>query len=129
MDNFEIGMRIKRRRNALGLTLGDMASEIGVAPSTIQRYERGEIGKVKLPILEAIARVLQVNPVWLIGMSDDMAPVQPAPAPEKQPSEVGELSDAQKELIEAVRALPDETCRAVLLVLRGQSPPDAPDGQ
>ena len=129
MDNYEIGRRIKRRRNSMGLTLGDMASEIGVAPSTIQRYERGEIGKVKLPILEAIARVLQVNPVWLIGMSDDMAPAQPAPETEKQPSAGGELSEAQKELVHFVSSLPDETCRAILLVLRGQSPPDAPGGQ
>lgn len=71
MDNIEIGKRLKSRRIELGMTQGDIASEIGVAISTIQRYETGSIEKVKLPVLQAIARVLHVNPNWLIAKSDE----------------------------------------------------------
>ena len=71
MTNLEIGARIKARRTELGLTLDDIAGEIGVAKSTIQRYEKGTIDKLKLPVIEAIARTLHVNPSWLIGKSSD----------------------------------------------------------
>lgn len=67
MDNIEIGKRIKQRRLDLEMTQGDIAEEIGVAISTIQRYEAGAIEKIKLPVVEAIARVLRVNPDWIIG--------------------------------------------------------------
>lgn len=66
LANKEIGHRIRLRRSTLKLTLQDVASSIGVAPSTIQRYENGTIGQYKLPFLESIARTLDVNPVWLV---------------------------------------------------------------
>lgn len=66
MNNKEIGNKIKSRRKELNLTLQDVASKVGVASSTIQRYESGSITQFKLPVLESIAKTLNVNPVWLI---------------------------------------------------------------
>lgn len=74
-ENIIIGNRIKQRRLSLGLTLGEVASKIGVAISTIQRYEAGTISKIKLPVIQAIAGALSVNPAWLIGKSEDMEPL------------------------------------------------------
>ena len=74
MGNKEIGLRIEQRRKELELTLDDVAQEIGVAKSTVQRYEKGTIEKIKLPVLEAIARVLNVNPAWLCYKSENMEP-------------------------------------------------------
>lgn len=71
MDNVMLGRRIEERRLELGKTLDYVASEIGVAKSTISRYEKGSIEKVKLPVIEAIARVLGVNPSWIIGKSEE----------------------------------------------------------
>lgn len=70
MDNKFVGARIKQRRKTLGLTLNDVAQEIGVAKSTIQRYETGAIEKIKLPVIEAIARAIHTNPAWLCGKSE-----------------------------------------------------------
>lgn len=70
MTNAEIGKRIKETRIAKGKTLEDIASEIGVARSTIQRYEAGKIDKIKLPVISAIADALGVYDAWLIGKSD-----------------------------------------------------------
>ncbi len=81
MNNIEIGQRIKQRRLDMDLTQGDIANEIGVAISTIQRYETGAIDKIKLPVIEAIARVLRVNPDWLIGKSDSPLPSNIIPMP------------------------------------------------
>lgn len=70
MDNLLIGKRIAASREVKGLTRKELASLIHVAASTISRYEKGEINKIKLPIIEAIARNLDVNPMWLIGKSE-----------------------------------------------------------
>ena len=70
MDNLLIGKRIAASREVKGLTRKELALLIHVAASTISRYEKGEINKIKLPIIEAIARNLDVNPMWLIGKSE-----------------------------------------------------------
>lgn len=67
MDNQLIAKRIKQARDIKGYTLEDIASEIGVAKSTIQRYENGLISKPKLPVLHSMANSLNVNPAWLSG--------------------------------------------------------------
>lgn len=74
MGNEVLGERIEQRRKELGLTLDDIAQEIGVAKSTIQRYEKGTIGKIKLPVIESIARAISVDPSWLCGKTDDKTP-------------------------------------------------------
>lgn len=71
-DNVKIGKRIKQRREELNLTLDDIAAEVGVAKSTIQRYEKGNIVNLKLPVLHAIAKALDVNPLWICDKSDIM---------------------------------------------------------
>lgn len=66
-----IGKRIEQRRKELELTLQEVSLEVGVAASTIQRYEKGRFDKIKLPVIEAIASALKVSPAWLIGDTDD----------------------------------------------------------
>lgn len=70
-EHKEIGRRIALRRKELGYTLAEVAAEVGVVPSTIQRYEKGQFEKIKVPVIEAIASALHVNPSWLIGKTDD----------------------------------------------------------
>lgn len=71
MDNKEIGRRISQRRNELDLTLSDVAKAVGVASSTILRYENGEVEKLKMPVIESICNALKINPTWVCGKSDD----------------------------------------------------------
>ena len=73
MDNIEIGKRIKYARDIRNATLDSVAQKVGVAKSTIQRYENGKIEKVKIPVIESIATALNVNPMWLVGKSDDIS--------------------------------------------------------
>ncbi len=67
MNIKEIGNRIYKARTIRNYTLDQIADEIGVAKSTIQRYEKGLINKPKIPVLQAIANSLHVNPAWLSG--------------------------------------------------------------
>ncbi|WP_027399825.1 helix-turn-helix domain-containing protein [Anaerovorax odorimutans] len=71
MTNEEIGNRIKYARDLRKATLDDVAKKVGIAKSTVQRYESGKIEKIKLPVLESIANALSVNPAWLVGKSEE----------------------------------------------------------
>lgn len=67
-----IGERIKYARSLRNYTLDEIANDIGVAKSTIQRYENGLIGKPKIPVLDSIAKSLNVNPSWISGQDVPM---------------------------------------------------------
>ena len=74
MDQEKIAERIRLARKDAGMTLQEIATAIGVTKSTVQRYEQGRIENVKQPVLEAMARALDVNPEWLMGRSDRREP-------------------------------------------------------
>ena len=71
LTNVQIGQRIRDCRKHRNKTLQDVADAIGVQNSTISRYEKGQIRKIKLPVIEAIASYLGVNPEYLLGKDDD----------------------------------------------------------
>lgn len=74
MNNIEIGKRIKQTREEKNMSLQDVADITGVARSTVQRYEVGRIDKIKLPVIESIARALGVRPDWIIGKTEKKFP-------------------------------------------------------
>lgn len=67
----KIGERIKEARKDLGFTQEQLGSAVGVNKSTIQRYETGQIEKLKLPVIESIAKALFVNPDWITLHSNE----------------------------------------------------------
>lgn len=70
MNEVLIGNRIKSRREELDITLEQLAIALGLNKSTIQRYETGQVQRIKIPILQAIAKYLNVNPDWLAAKTD-----------------------------------------------------------
>lgn len=73
MDREKLGKRLKYARDEVrNMSLQDIADAVGVARSTVQRYEAGKIQNIKLPVVESFARALKVNPEWLICKSDEM---------------------------------------------------------
>lgn len=66
-----LGQRIKSARIERNMSIELLANAIGVNKSTVSRYERGEIEQPKIPVIDAIANTLSVNPSWLIGKSED----------------------------------------------------------
>ena len=75
----EIGKRIKSARNEQGLTQEELGKRLKLNKSTIQRYESGAISSIKLPVLQAIAKQLNVNPDWLALKTDDPGFYNPTP--------------------------------------------------
>lgn len=81
-DLYELGRRIYDARLAADKTLTDVADAVGVVPSTIQRYEQGKINRIKLPVVESIAKVLGVDPSWLLQKESSPLPSNISPMPE-----------------------------------------------
>lgn len=69
-NKITIGLRIKQIREEKGLTQGELGKLLGMHKSTVQRYEAAKIEKIKLPVIEAMAQILDVNPEWLSDKSD-----------------------------------------------------------
>ncbi len=67
----EIGNRIKSRREELNLTQENLGSILWLNKSTIQRYETGKVNRIKIPVLHAMAKALDVDPNWLALKTDD----------------------------------------------------------
>lgn len=64
------GERMKSRRKELGLSAEFVAEKLGVSPSTIYRYENGDIEKQPGDILEPLARILNTTPAFLMGWEE-----------------------------------------------------------
>ncbi len=74
MNSVEIGKRIKQVRESKNLSQDDLAKRLGLNKSSIQRYESGQVQRIKLPVIENMAAFLGVNPSWLILKTDDPTP-------------------------------------------------------
>jgi len=117
LTNTEIGSRIYSARTLRGLTLDDIASKVGVAKSTIQRYEKGTISKIKLPVIESIAHSLSVNPNWIIGNTDD-------PSISSSTQVMLGLSEDETQLIGDYRSMNEQGRHAALTVVHGLASED-----
>lgn len=69
--HLEIGRRIEEARKHAGLTQSELGDKLGMNKSSIQRYETGQVKKIKIPVIDTIAKVLKVNPAWLALKTDD----------------------------------------------------------
>ena len=68
---FEIGARVKERREAIGLSQEDLAFELGYSDKTaVSKIERGVNDIPRKKVLE-FARVLHTTPEYLMGWTDD----------------------------------------------------------
>lgn len=68
-----IGARIRQRREALNMTQEELGAALRLNKSSVQRYESGQVQRIKRPILNAIAEALSVDPLWLLSGSNAAA--------------------------------------------------------
>lgn len=68
-----IGSRIKKRRNALGMTQKELAQSIGITFQQVQKYEKAH-SRVSASILYRIALTLKTHPNWFYFDMDNSLP-------------------------------------------------------
>ena len=59
--------RIRQLRQQKGLTLLDVARQLGVREATVQRYESGAIKNIKKETIAALAELFDCSPEYLLG--------------------------------------------------------------
>lgn len=74
---------LKQRRKELGLTLAQIANQMGVAEATVQRWESGNIKSIRYDKIGRLAELLQVNPASFMdwGETVDGLPSNVIPIP------------------------------------------------
>lgn len=106
------GDRLKERREELGLTLQQLADKIGVSNATVQRYESGRIKTPRMPQLQALAKVLNVDTNYLLGLQEGNA------APDlESPLQKVKLTAREQILLSRYKNMPDTERRAVYCLL------------
>lgn len=101
--------RLRERRKLLGLSQDDLANAIGATQAAISRYEVGNTS----PSAEAIsglAQVLKTSTDWLLGLTNNVDVIPPAVDLDLSPTEF--------EIVELVRAFPQEKHQALLDLLQ-----------
>ena len=66
-----VGERLKRRRKELGMSAEAVAEKLGCSPTTVYRYENGEINKMGIDKLKPIAEAINTSPAYLMGWEDE----------------------------------------------------------
>lgn len=64
------GDRIRVRRKQLNLTQEELGTRIGVAKSTINKYEKNNVTGFKRSMIAELAKALEVTPGYLMGWED-----------------------------------------------------------
>ena len=73
--------RMKNRRKELGMSAEYVADKLGYSAATVYRWERGDIEKMPMDILEPLAQILSTTPAYLMGWDDDTLPSNVLPFP------------------------------------------------
>lgn len=71
MNQINIGQRIKKKREQQKLSLQYVADKLDVNRSSVMRWENGETSRIKLPMLERLAQILQTTPEYLMGYEEE----------------------------------------------------------
>lgn len=64
-------MNINERRKQLNLTLKEIAEYVGVSEATVSRWESGNIANMRRDRIAALAQILKVSPIDIMGVTDD----------------------------------------------------------
>ena len=82
-----IGKIIESRRKELGLTLEEVGNAVGVGKSTVKKWETGYISNMRRDRINALAKILQLNPNVLIDeKSESFSPSDLSELYEKYPN-------------------------------------------
>ena len=66
-----VGNRIRQRRLELGLSGEEVGKMLGVNKTTVYRYEKGEIDKMPIEVVEKLSVALRTTPDVIMGWNND----------------------------------------------------------
>ena len=112
MDMNVFAKRLRAVREERNVSATELAEATGVNKTTIYRYETAAFQGVKSAALTAMAEYLNVNPDYLIGVSDTKRTVKEAE------DLASSITDDEIMLLELFRRVPVESQQMVLDMIR-----------
>ena len=100
-----MAQRIRDLRKARGMTLEQVAKQVGVGKSTVRKWETGLIANMGQDKIPALAAALGTTPGYLMGCQDPSTPDQP-------------LTQGEELLLELFRQIPEDKRQLVLQMIR-----------
>lgn len=67
-----MGEKIKTRRQDMGMSLREISDVVGVAPTTLKKWEDGDIASMRAIYVSRVASALGLRPGYLMGWEDDI---------------------------------------------------------
>jgi len=67
-----LNARIKAQRLSKGLTLYELATQLGIRDATLHRYESGKIKNVPYDMVTKLAEIFECSPSYLMGWADEV---------------------------------------------------------
>jgi transcriptional regulator with XRE-family HTH domain len=108
--DLRVGVRMRQRRVAVGLTLHELASRVGVSFQQLQKYETGDT-RIPASRLHEIAQVLAVPITWFF------LPEVPATETSAAPPQKASLIEETDQLVRLFSAIDEPRMRKVIMEL------------
>ena len=70
MESSEMSKKIKELRISQGMTLEQVANEVGVGKSTVRKWETGMIANMRRDKIASLAKALHTTPAYLMGWEE-----------------------------------------------------------
>jgi len=102
------GDRIRQLREAKKLTQEELARLLDTKRQTISKYEKGIVTNIPSDRIEAMARILDTTPEYILGWDTE----------EEKPASAAGLSENQKKLIDFAKTVPQDKADMILRVMR-----------
>ena len=77
MADSEMSEKIRQLRASQGLTLEQVAREVGVGKSTVRKWETGLIANMRRDKIASLAKALHTTPAYLMGWEENQSPEPP----------------------------------------------------
>lgn len=115
-----IGERIRRYREAAGLTQEELAAKIQTSAQNIYKYEKGVIQNIPMKKIQALSDIFGISPTQLVGWGIDPYAQYRQPF-QKKPVEITTLSEDEKELIVLYRQGSPEYRTSLINLLKAKN--------
>jgi len=120
-ENIDIGLRIRKTREALGISQMKLAEAVGVSFQQIQKYESGA-NKVSIEKLKKISKTMNTPLMYLIGVEKKLEKKGVAAERTAKYRSIGfeELSTEEIQLLLRFRSIKSDSIKeSINLLLKG----------
>ena len=114
MDESSMSQRIKALRQDRGLTLEQVANEVGVGKSTVRKWETGMIANMRRDKIASLAKALKTTPEYLMGWETSADPV----TTKKDSPDKPQLTEGEEMLLDLFNKVPEDKQQLVLQMIR-----------